>query len=99
MTVCIDNAQQPLILNIGAHCSIVAKDYLDNHFPNWEKQLLPTQARKFESASGKMTSIGIIIKDIIIPHSKGNIRLNPEFDVLEDAQNQIFLLGTDYQRM
>ncbi|MBW0469562.1 hypothetical protein O181_009277 [Austropuccinia psidii MF-1] len=46
-----------------------------------------------------MTSIGTIIKEIIIPHRKGNIRLNPEFVVLDDAHIQGFLLGTDYQRM
>ncbi|MBW0582079.1 hypothetical protein O181_121794 [Austropuccinia psidii MF-1] len=99
MTVCIDSAQHPLIIDSGAHCSIVARNYLDNHFPNWEKQLLPTKAKKFKSASGKMTSIGTIIKEIIIPHRKGNIRLNPEFVVLDDAHIQGFLLGTDYQRM
>ncbi|MBW0486876.1 hypothetical protein O181_026591 [Austropuccinia psidii MF-1] len=52
-----------------------------------------------KSASEKMKSIGTIIKEIIIPDRKGNIRLNPEFLVLEDAQIQGFLLGTDYQRM
>ncbi|MBW0501203.1 hypothetical protein O181_040918 [Austropuccinia psidii MF-1] len=46
-----------------------------------------------------MTSIGTIIKEIIIPHRKGNIRLNPEFVVVDDAHIQGFLLGTDYQRM
>ncbi|MBW0505003.1 hypothetical protein O181_044718 [Austropuccinia psidii MF-1] len=46
-----------------------------------------------------MTSIGTIIKEIIIPHGKGNIRLNPEVVVLEDAHIQGFLLGTDYQRI
>ncbi|MBW0481619.1 hypothetical protein O181_021334 [Austropuccinia psidii MF-1] len=46
-----------------------------------------------------MTSIGRIIKEIIIPHRKGNIRIKPEFVVLEDAHIQGFLLGTDYQRM
>ncbi|MBW0499584.1 hypothetical protein O181_039299 [Austropuccinia psidii MF-1] len=46
-----------------------------------------------------MTSIGTIIKEIIIPHRKGNIRLNPEFVVLEDAHIQGLLMGTDYQRM
>ncbi|MBW0491682.1 hypothetical protein O181_031397 [Austropuccinia psidii MF-1] len=45
-----------------------------------------------------MKSIGTIIKGIIIPHSQGNIRLNPEFLVLEYAHIQEFLLGTDYQR-
>ncbi|MBW0532532.1 hypothetical protein O181_072247 [Austropuccinia psidii MF-1] len=46
-----------------------------------------------------MTSIGAIIKEIIIPHKKGNIRHNPEFVVIEHAHIQGFLLGTDYQRM
>ncbi|MBW0542592.1 hypothetical protein O181_082307 [Austropuccinia psidii MF-1] len=34
MTVCVDNAQHPLIIYSGAHFSIVAREYLDNHFPN-----------------------------------------------------------------
>ncbi|MBW0491713.1 hypothetical protein O181_031428 [Austropuccinia psidii MF-1] len=63
ITVCIDNAQHPLIID------------------------------------RKMTSFGKIIKEIIIPHRKGNISLNPERLVLDDAHIQGFLLGTDYQRM
>ncbi|MBW0467751.1 hypothetical protein O181_007466 [Austropuccinia psidii MF-1] len=99
MTICIDNAQHPLIIDSGAHCSIVARNYLDNHFPNWENQLLSTKAKNFKNASGKMTSIGKIIKEIIIPHRKGNIRLNTEFVVLDHSHIQGFLLGTDYQIM
>ncbi|MBW0536087.1 hypothetical protein O181_075802 [Austropuccinia psidii MF-1] len=99
MTVCIYNSQHPLIIDSGAHCSTVAKDYLDNYFPNWEKKLFPTLAKEFKSASGKMTSIGKTIKEIIIPHREGDIRLNPEFVVLEDTHIQGFLLGTYYQRM
>ncbi|MBW0472474.1 hypothetical protein O181_012189 [Austropuccinia psidii MF-1] len=83
MTVCIDNAQHPLIIDSGAHFSVVARNYLDHHFPNWENQLLPTKAKNLKSASEKMTSIGKIIKEIIIPHRK-----DPRV-----------LLGTDYQRM
>ncbi|MBW0480658.1 hypothetical protein O181_020373 [Austropuccinia psidii MF-1] len=99
MNFCIENAQHPLIIDSGAHCSIVARNYLDHHFPNWERQLLQTKEKNFKSAPGKMTSIGTIIKEIIIPHRKGNIRLNIEFFVLEDAHIQGFLMGTDYQRM
>ncbi|MBW0472287.1 hypothetical protein O181_012002 [Austropuccinia psidii MF-1] len=99
MTVCIENAQHPLIIDSGAHCSIVARKYLDHHFPNWEKKLLPTKARILTSETGKMTYIGTIIKEIIIPHRKGNIRLNPEFFVLEDSHIQGVLLGIDYQRI
>ncbi|MBW0537877.1 hypothetical protein O181_077592 [Austropuccinia psidii MF-1] len=98
VTVCIDNAQNPFIIDSGAHCSIVAKNYLDNNFPNWEKQLFPTKSKNFKSASGKMTSIGKIIKEIYIPHRKGNIRPNPDLVVLDDAYIQGFLLQTDYQR-
>ncbi|MBW0524117.1 hypothetical protein O181_063832 [Austropuccinia psidii MF-1] len=99
MTVCIENAQHLLIIDSGAHCSIVARNYLDNQFPNWENQLLPTKERNFKSESGKMTSIGKITKEITIPHRKGKIRLNPEFVVLDDAHIQEFFLGTDYQRI
>ncbi|MBW0516377.1 hypothetical protein O181_056092 [Austropuccinia psidii MF-1] len=99
MTVCIGNAQHPLIIESGAHSSLVARNYLDHHFQNWEKQLLPNKEKRIKSASGKMTSIGKIIKEIIIPHRKGNIRLNTDFVVLEDAHIQGFLLGTDYQKI
>ncbi|MBW0466014.1 hypothetical protein O181_005729 [Austropuccinia psidii MF-1] len=85
--------------NIPTHCSIFARNYLENHFPNWEKQLLPTKAKNVKSAPQKMTFIRTIIKEIIIPDRKGNIRLNPEFVVLDDTHIQGFLLGTDYQRM
>ncbi|MBW0507180.1 hypothetical protein O181_046895 [Austropuccinia psidii MF-1] len=99
MTFCIDNAQHPLIIDSGEHCSILARNYLDNHFQNWEKQLLPAKEKNFKRASGKMTSIGTIIKEIIVPHRKGNIRLNPEFVVLDNAHIPGFLQGTDHQRM
>ncbi|MBW0511160.1 hypothetical protein O181_050875 [Austropuccinia psidii MF-1] len=79
--------------------SNVARNYLYQHFPNLEKQLSPTKAKNIKSASGKMKSIGTIVQEMIIPHRKGTIRLNPEFVVLEDAQIQGFLLRTDNQRM
>ncbi|MBW0495605.1 hypothetical protein O181_035320 [Austropuccinia psidii MF-1] len=85
MTVFIENAQHPLIIESGAHFSIVPKDYLDSHFPNLEKQLFPNRTKFMKNESGKMTSIGKIFKEITIPHRKGNIRLNPEFFVLDDA--------------
>ncbi|MBW0493875.1 hypothetical protein O181_033590 [Austropuccinia psidii MF-1] len=99
MTFCIDNSQQPVIIDIEAHLSIVARNYLDYHFPNWEKQLLPTKAKNYKHSSGRMTSIGTIIKETIRPRRKGNSRCNPEFGLLDDAHIQGFCLGTDYQRM
>ncbi|MBW0494597.1 hypothetical protein O181_034312 [Austropuccinia psidii MF-1] len=34
MSVCIENSQHPLIIDSGGHFSIVARNYLDHHFPN-----------------------------------------------------------------
>ncbi|MBW0558102.1 hypothetical protein O181_097817 [Austropuccinia psidii MF-1] len=99
MSLYIDNAQHPLIIDSGAHSSIVARNYLENHFPKWEKKPFPTKGKNFKSASGKMTSIGTIIKEIIIPHRKGNIRLNSEFLALDDAHIQGLLLATYFRRM
>ncbi|MBW0563245.1 hypothetical protein O181_102960 [Austropuccinia psidii MF-1] len=82
MTVCFDNPQNPFINEGGANFSIVAKHSLNKHFQNWEKQLLPTKAKKLKIESGKMKAIGKIIKEIVIAHRKGNIRLNPEFACL-----------------
>ncbi|MBW0556484.1 hypothetical protein O181_096199 [Austropuccinia psidii MF-1] len=99
MNFCIDNAQHPLIIDSGEHYVVVARNYLHHHFPNWEKHLLPRKGKNFQSESGKMKSTVTIIKEIIIPHRKGNIRLNPEFFVLEDANIKGFLLIKYYQRM
>ncbi|MBW0477934.1 hypothetical protein O181_017649 [Austropuccinia psidii MF-1] len=99
ITVCKVNSQHPLIIDSGLHCSPVARTYLNHHFPKWDKTLLPTKATNVKSASGEVTSIGTIIKEIIIPQKNGDIRLNPELIVLEDAHIQGFLLGTDYQRI
>ncbi|MBW0479255.1 hypothetical protein O181_018970 [Austropuccinia psidii MF-1] len=90
MTVCIDNAQHPFLLDNGAHYSIVSREYLGNHFPNHEKQPIPTKAKDLKIASGKLKYIGTIIKAILIAYSKGNIGLNPEFVVLQDANIQGF---------
>ncbi|MBW0551924.1 hypothetical protein O181_091639 [Austropuccinia psidii MF-1] len=49
MTVCIYNAQHPLIIDSEAHCSIVVRNYLDNDFPKWEKPFFPTKAKNLES--------------------------------------------------
>ncbi|MBW0489663.1 hypothetical protein O181_029378 [Austropuccinia psidii MF-1] len=95
MTVFIDNTQHPLIICSGEHCSIVGRNYFNHHFPSWEKKLFPNKAKNFKSASGKMTTIWTIIKEIIIPHRKVNIRLIPEVVVLEDAHIKRFSLGPD----
>ncbi|MBW0475102.1 hypothetical protein O181_014817 [Austropuccinia psidii MF-1] len=96
ITVCIDNSQYPLIIDRGAQFSIVAKEYLDNHLPNWEKQLLQTTAKRLKSASVKMKSIGTIIKEIIILHRKDNQRMY-EIDIYNN-ENRNITIGTNKEK-
>ncbi|MBW0512747.1 hypothetical protein O181_052462 [Austropuccinia psidii MF-1] len=53
MTVCIDNAQHPLIIDSRAHCSIVARNYLDKHFPNPEKGSFQPRQRTLKLSQGR----------------------------------------------
>ncbi|MBW0484432.1 hypothetical protein O181_024147 [Austropuccinia psidii MF-1] len=98
MTFFIDNAQHPWIIDSGAYCSIVARNYLDNHFPNWEKQLLPTKAKNFQSASGKMTSIGTIIKEMIIPYRKGTDYHRMYGIDIYNSKNRQITIGTNKEK-
>ncbi|MBW0524434.1 hypothetical protein O181_064149 [Austropuccinia psidii MF-1] len=77
----------------------MAKTYWEKHFQNWENQLFAIKVKNFESTSGEMNPIETIIKEIIMPHRIGNIRIIPEFVVLEDAHIEGFLFGSDLQKM
>ncbi|MBW0487544.1 hypothetical protein O181_027259 [Austropuccinia psidii MF-1] len=96
MTVCVEISQHPLIIDSGAHTSIVDRELLEKHFPNWESQIFPTKAKNLKNTSGKNKSIWAILKELVIPHKKSNIRPNQEFVVLEDTHIQRFLPGTVY---
>ncbi|MBW0585112.1 hypothetical protein O181_124827 [Austropuccinia psidii MF-1] len=96
MFFCIDNAQHQLIIDSGAHCSIVARNSPDNHFPNWASQLLPTKANNFKSASGKMNYIWKIIKEITIPHRKDYQRIYG-IDIY-NSKNRHITIGTNKEK-
>ncbi|MBW0506224.1 hypothetical protein O181_045939 [Austropuccinia psidii MF-1] len=63
MTVCVENAQHPLIDDSGSHCSIVAREYLDNNFPNWEKQLLPTKEKNLKECNIRLNTEFVVLED------------------------------------
>ncbi|MBW0514900.1 hypothetical protein O181_054615 [Austropuccinia psidii MF-1] len=62
MTVCIENAQHPLIIESGAHCSIVARTYLDHHFSNWEKKSCQQSQRPSKINQGRGHPLGQLLK-------------------------------------
>ncbi|MBW0470186.1 hypothetical protein O181_009901 [Austropuccinia psidii MF-1] len=52
MAFCVDNAEHQLIIDSGTHCSIVARNYQDNHFPNWENSSFPPRQRTLKVHQG-----------------------------------------------
>ncbi|MBW0578890.1 hypothetical protein O181_118605 [Austropuccinia psidii MF-1] len=62
ITIFIENSQHPLIIDSGSHCSLVERTYMNHHFPNWDKKLLPNKAKNIKSASGEVKSIGKLSK-------------------------------------
>ncbi|MBW0560873.1 hypothetical protein O181_100588 [Austropuccinia psidii MF-1] len=62
MTVCIDNAQDPFIIDNGEHCSIVARNYLDNHFPNGETSSYPPWKRASKVLQKRLLPLGKLSK-------------------------------------
>ncbi|MBW0466706.1 hypothetical protein O181_006421 [Austropuccinia psidii MF-1] len=53
ITVCLDNAQHPLIIYSGAHFSIVARNSLGKHFPNWETSSFQPRQRASKVHQGR----------------------------------------------
>ncbi|MBW0470925.1 hypothetical protein O181_010640 [Austropuccinia psidii MF-1] len=98
MTVCIDNDQHPLIIDSGAHCSIVAKNYLENHFPNWENQLVPTKTKNFMTSSGKMTSIETIIAYRKVTSESTHNYQRIDATAIYNSKNRHITIGTNKEK-
>ncbi|MBW0573228.1 hypothetical protein O181_112943 [Austropuccinia psidii MF-1] len=53
MTVCIENAQHPLIIDSGEHFSIVDRNYLDTHFQTGKNRSCPLRQRTLKVHQGR----------------------------------------------
>ncbi|MBW0534058.1 hypothetical protein O181_073773 [Austropuccinia psidii MF-1] len=53
MTVCVNNSKNTLMIDSGAHFSIVAREYLDKHLPNWEKNSCQPRPRALKVHHGR----------------------------------------------
>ncbi|MBW0505410.1 hypothetical protein O181_045125 [Austropuccinia psidii MF-1] len=62
MTVLIDNAQHPLIIDSGAHCPVVARNYSESHVPNRERQLCQPKQRTSKVLQGRSLPLVQLIK-------------------------------------
>ncbi|MBW0509556.1 hypothetical protein O181_049271 [Austropuccinia psidii MF-1] len=62
MTDCIDNAQHPLIIDSGAHFSIVARTYMDHHFPTGKNNSCQPRKRASTVHQGRYHALGQLSK-------------------------------------
>ncbi|MBW0557066.1 hypothetical protein O181_096781 [Austropuccinia psidii MF-1] len=94
--VVIENKPTKLLLDPGDFCSCVGKSFLKTCVPNFEDQLLPIDAIKFNSASNPMKALGIFEATVIFPHINGNLIITVEFVVMENFSSTHFILANDY---
>ena len=94
--VIFEEKESDLLLDSGAFCSIVSKQYLSKFFPEFVDQLLPVGSLKLNSASNTMKPIGVFPCNMIVPHVQGSVKIQVEFIVVEDGVSNYFILGNDY---
>ncbi|KAI7935554.1 hypothetical protein MJO28_016425 [Puccinia striiformis f. sp. tritici] len=94
-TVLFQDKKVKTLLDIGAFCSCVSSDFLESCYPDWKDNLLPVPRAKFSSCNSSMKTLGVITMPLIFPHSKGSLRLNIEFVVLQDAICDYLILGNN----
>ncbi|MBW0523370.1 hypothetical protein O181_063085 [Austropuccinia psidii MF-1] len=94
--IVINNRESKILLDSGAFCTCVEKDYLDIIYTNWQDRLMPIEGIKFSSASQNMNPLGIFEAEMIFPHPTGSIRPKLESFVMNNCTSQQFKLGTDY---
>ncbi|MBW0548890.1 hypothetical protein O181_088605, partial [Austropuccinia psidii MF-1] len=93
---------QDIQLEAVGHTSHSGQKLSGQPLPNWEEQPLPTKSKNFKSASGKMTSIGTIIQEIIIPHGKG-LLLGTDYQRMYgmdiyNSKNRDIIIGTNKEK-
>ncbi|MBW0473159.1 hypothetical protein O181_012874 [Austropuccinia psidii MF-1] len=93
MTVSIDNSQYPFIIDSGAQCSIVAINYLDNHFPNWEIQLLPLRPTTSRVDQGRCVPLGQLSKIQLCPIGKRIYGID-----IYNSKNRNITIGTNKEK-
>ncbi|MBW0486069.1 hypothetical protein O181_025784 [Austropuccinia psidii MF-1] len=62
ITFCIENDQNPFIIDSGAHCSIVARNYLKTTSPTGRNNSCQPKQRTSKVLQGRLLQLGKLIK-------------------------------------
>ncbi|KAI7959012.1 hypothetical protein MJO28_002803 [Puccinia striiformis f. sp. tritici] len=94
--VLIDGKEYTCLLDSGASCSIISQKLLQTILPSWKEQLMPILQAKFHSCSDQLLPLGVIDLPLIFPHTKGSVRVQTEFVVMQNARMNYIIVGNDY---
>ena len=83
------------LLDVGAFFSCVRSTYLTQIKPDWKNFVLELPKAKFSSCNSTLEPLGVIELPLIFPHSKGSLRLNVEFVIMEDILSNYLIVGND----
>ncbi|KAG0138857.1 hypothetical protein CROQUDRAFT_16587, partial [Cronartium quercuum f. sp. fusiforme G11] len=97
--VIIEGQEVPLLLDTGASCSVVGRRYLAEKFPDWKKHMIDCSNMTFSGCATHLVPLGVIPKYTIIPHVSGNVRIFPEFVVMDNVKANYFILGAEFLNM
>ncbi|KAH9442390.1 hypothetical protein Pst134EB_028644 [Puccinia striiformis f. sp. tritici] len=94
--VLIEGKEYTCLLDSGASCSIISQKLLQTILPSWKEQLMPILQAKFHSCSDQLLPLGVIDLPLIFPHTKGSVRVQTEFVVMQNARMNYIIVGNDY---
>ncbi|KAG0144722.1 hypothetical protein CROQUDRAFT_708528, partial [Cronartium quercuum f. sp. fusiforme G11] len=95
-TVIINGKEVKLLLDTGASCSAVGSKYLSKIVPHWEKHLLNCDNMTFSGCAAALVPLGVIVQQVIFPHVMGNVRILPEFVVMDNMKAEYLILGAEW---
>ncbi|MBW0497379.1 hypothetical protein O181_037094 [Austropuccinia psidii MF-1] len=95
-SILIHDVEARVILDTGAFCTCVDKDYLQAILPEWKNHLLPIEGVQFSSASNNMYPLAILDTNIVFPHPTGSVRMKTEIVVMDNCTSKHIILGNYY---
>ncbi|KAG0142865.1 hypothetical protein CROQUDRAFT_49639, partial [Cronartium quercuum f. sp. fusiforme G11] len=95
-TVIINGKEVRLLLDTGASCSAVGSTYLSKVVPNWRNHLLNCEGMTFSGCAAALVPLGVILQQVVFPHAMGNVRILPEFVVMNNMKAEYFILGAEW---
>ncbi|MBW0538372.1 hypothetical protein O181_078087 [Austropuccinia psidii MF-1] len=92
----MNDIEAKVILDTGAFCNCVGKDYLQTILPEWTNYLLPIEGVQFSSATNNIYPLGILDTNNVFPHPAGSIRMKTEIVIMDNCTSKQIILGNDY---